>query len=116
MDLQKRIDFNQFIKEKINEKILKRKILKGKLLKLNSMRNLIERLISNHHQSLYYVSVWIGLEMKRAFLIAFIDKLFSQFLCLDGPQAGRPSVRGEGERPGHLPAGEGRLLPLTDSW
>ncbi|KAH9401281.1 hypothetical protein TYRP_002877 [Tyrophagus putrescentiae] len=57
MDLQKRIDFNQFIKEKINEKILKRKILKGKLLKLNSMRNLIERLISNHHQSLYYMGL-----------------------------------------------------------
>lgn len=56
MDLQKRIDFNQFIKEKINERILKRKILKSKLLKLNSMRNLIERLISNHHQNLYYVS------------------------------------------------------------
>lgn len=57
MDLQKRIDFNQFIKEKINERILKRKILKGKLLKLNSMRNLIERLISNHHQNLYYMGL-----------------------------------------------------------
>jgi len=57
MDLQKRIDFNQFIKEKINERILKRKILKSKLLKLNSMRNLIERLISNHHQNLYYMGL-----------------------------------------------------------
>ncbi|KAI2800585.1 hypothetical protein RDWZM_009084 [Blomia tropicalis] len=57
MDLQKRIDFNQFIKEKINERILRRKILKSKLLKLNSMRNLIERLISNHHQSLYYMGL-----------------------------------------------------------
>ena len=55
-ELQRKIDFNQFIKDRIQERILKRKVLKAKLLKLNNMRTVLERLLSNHHQNLYYVS------------------------------------------------------------
>lgn len=56
MDLKNRVKFNQLIKDKINERISKRKTLKQELLRLNSVRVDIECQINEQHQKLYLAS------------------------------------------------------------
>lgn len=60
MDQKKRLDFNQLIKEKINERISKRKTLKQELIRLNNSRVKVECKINEQHKNLHYVSVCVG--------------------------------------------------------
>ncbi|KAF7487913.1 hypothetical protein SSS_00643 [Sarcoptes scabiei] len=59
MDLKGRLEVNQLIKEKINEKISKRESLKQELRRLNNCRVQVECQINEQHKHLHCMNLRI---------------------------------------------------------